>query len=654
MYNTGDLGQWQFDGSIKILGRGDDQVKIKVSGLARNISYSQSALHSDTVAKGFRVELDGVTASISNVVGVAKAATLMLGGELHAFVYPDTFDESAVQEHVKKSLPYYAHPSYYHALDTFPLTKNGKVDKSALRQLVDVGSELGGDSDSTLNSSGSSTAHSGQDVSVIHEKSSIHDLERDSGSLTLKVSNHDLSSPKDEFENLNIDVPNKELPQPLRGLIYRILIPYRFLFSVMWIANAAALIAFYLKGGPRDWISNLVAINLVTAVLIRQDFVINAVYTTCCSVPRSWPLWIRASCAKVYHLGGVHSSAASCASLWLLAGNINDAVCLASSSSCPAYPTHSPAFIAISWTLTAMFLTMMGFAWPPFRKANHNFFERWHRFMGWTMLALFWIQTVIGSVDTARAASAPIGPAVISGPPFWLLLIATGSVALSWFWLRRVSVISEVLSNHAIRLHFDYTVPVNGSFARVSFRPLIEWHSFATIPASKPHGPPEDPARYPAGYSLVVSNAGDWTRFCISNAPRSLWVRGVPTCGVMRIATLFNRVLVVATGSGIGPCLGHIQSPHAGCATQVFWSTRDPERSFGSDMVNSIKRSVPSALIWDTDKLGRPDMVRLCYNMAKEFRAEAVIAIANEKITKRIVYGLETRGVPAYGAIWDS
>ena len=122
----------------------------------------------------------------------------------------------------------------------------------------------------------------------------------------------------------------------------------------------------------------------------------------------------------------------------------------------------------------------------------------------------------------------------------------------------------------------------------------------------------------------------------------------------MRIATLFNRVLVVATGSGIGPCLGHIQSPHAGCATQVFWSTRDPERSFGSDMVNSIKRSVPSALIWDTDKLGRPDMVRLCYNMAKEFRAEAVIAIANEKITKRIVYGLETRGVPAYGAIWDS
>lgn len=31
MYNTGDLGQWRPDGQIDILGRVDDQVKIKVS-----------------------------------------------------------------------------------------------------------------------------------------------------------------------------------------------------------------------------------------------------------------------------------------------------------------------------------------------------------------------------------------------------------------------------------------------------------------------------------------------------------------------------------------------------------------------------------------------------------------------------------------------
>ena len=30
MFNTGDLGRWREDGSIDMLGRQDDQVKIKV------------------------------------------------------------------------------------------------------------------------------------------------------------------------------------------------------------------------------------------------------------------------------------------------------------------------------------------------------------------------------------------------------------------------------------------------------------------------------------------------------------------------------------------------------------------------------------------------------------------------------------------------
>ena len=34
--------------------------------------------------------------------------------------------------------------------------------------------------------------------------------------------------------------------------------------------------------------------------------------------------------------------------------------------------------------------------------------------------------------------------------------------------------------------------------------------------------------------------------------------------------------------------------------------------------------------------------------------AEAVIVIANKKLTWQVVYGMESRGIPAYGAIWDS
>ena len=606
--------------------------------------------------QGFRVELDGVTSSISTAAGVTKAATLMIGGELHAFLQPCTCDVSAVREHIEPILPYYARPAHYHVLESFPLTRNGKVDKPALRKLAEDGS----DSDSTAGSTVGSFDHPADyptkrastdtTVSVTHEKPCGDDDSRSSATLGVYGSDSSVSGQKDEFD-LNDPVPEKGLPQPFRGLLYRIFIPYRFLFSVVWMANAAAVVAVYLKGGNREWLGNMVAVNLVVAVLIRQDFVINALYTIFCSVPKSWPLWIRAPCAKIYHLGGVHSSAASCAGLWLLAANINDIVCL-TMETCPDYPQHSPAFVVFSWVLTAMFFTMLGFAWPSFRKANHNFFERWHRFMGWTMLAFFWTQTLIGISDAARESSTPFGAALVTSVPFWLLIVATTSVALSWFWLRRVPVTSEVLSDHAVRLHFDYTVPVNGSFARLSFRPLVEWHSFATIPAPTAHGPAHSPSQFPRGYSVVVSNAGDWTRRCITHPPRHVWVRGVPTCGVMRIATLFNRVVVVATGSGIGPCLGHLQSPS--CATQLVWSTRDPERSFGPDMVRALRRSIPDAVIWDTNKLGRPDMLGLSYNLVRQFGAEAVIVIANEKITKKIVYGLETRGISAYGAIWDS
>ena len=585
----------------------------------------------DTKSQGFRVELDGIASCLCAAPQVTKAVVILVEGELHAFIQPKGCHVPTIQESVKSSLPYYARPSHYHVLESFPLTPNGKADKKSLRQLI----QDGDDSDETTSASNFSSTQSTRDSRTSECATSV--------SMTTSVT--------EDKTTLDGPVPDKDLPQPLRGLVYRLLIPYRFLFSTVWIANVVALILVYTYDYSREWIGNMVAINLVIAVLIRQDFVINALYTVCCSVPKNWPLWIRASCAKIYHLGGVHSSAASCASLWLLAANINDVVCL-STSKCSDYPRHSPAFIVLSWTLTALFFTMIGFAYPPFRKTHHDFFERWHRFVGWTMLFLFWAQTFVGIHDTAKENAVSFGKALLGTVPFWLLWVATASIALSWFWLRRVPVVSEVLSDHAVRLHFDYSVPVNGSFTRISSRPLLEWHSFATIPAPKPHGPPHDPQQFPAGHSLMVSNAGDWTSYCIRNPPTHLWVRGIPTCGVMRIATLFNRIVVVATGSGIGPCLGHIQEPS--CPTQVLWSTRDPERNFGLPLLETLRTKAPGATIWDTAKLGRPDMVRLAYNMAKSFNAEAVVVIANEKITKKIVYGLETRGIPAYGAIWDS
>ncbi|KPM34394.1 hypothetical protein AK830_g12185 [Neonectria ditissima] len=603
MYNTGDLGRWRPDGSIEILGRMDDQVKVK----------------------GFRVELDGVSASLASTPGVSQAAALLVFGEIHGFISPLDCDVASTMKHMQQRQPYYAVPTHIHVLDDLPTTVNGKVNKKELQAMAFAKAGIN-EPQHSIEETGSEKTSTRLNV----------ELKSQSSLSTL--------STIPEKQDLSRDIPSKQCPQPFRGLRHRVFVVYRTLFSLVGILNLGALISAITLNLDPEWIGTITAINLAAAVLVRQDAVINTCYTITCSLPKRFPLWIRARFAKIYHLGGVHSAAGVCATAWLVVSSIRGAICNA--NSCDGKQTGSIATQAVSWLLCALCCIMVGTAWPSFRKQHHNLFERFHRFAGWTALGLFWVHTVLAIEDTRQhREKASFGATAARSPDFWLLVVATCSIASSWLFLRKVPVDAEVLSDHAVRLHFDYTLPVNGSFTRVSRRPLLEWHSFATIPAP-------EVTNHAKGYSLVVSNAGDWTRSCIQNPPAKLWVRGVPTCGVMRIATLFNRLVVIATGSGIGPLLGHISQ--SSCPTQLIWSTSRPEETFGPEIVGMIRDRIPDAVIHDTKRLGRPDLVRMGFNLAQSFGAEAVIVIANEKITKKIVYGLETRGVCAFGAIWDS
>lgn len=554
---------------------------------------------------------------------------LLIEGQLHAYVSPADLDVPALIAHVKRSQPYYAVPTSVHALAQLPSTANGKIDKKLLAA-------------KTKEDAATAAA-----APVFIEKKGVVDAEKalvltsvsETTSETRSV--HSTTTTTTEgAKDLAAGIPDKRHGQPFRGLRHRIFIVYRRLLSIVWVINLAALIALIVKNGGSQWLSILTAANLVTCVMIRQDAFINLLYTVFCSVPKSAPLWIRSRCAEIYHLGGVHSGAGICATIWLYIGTIRSTVDLVSDGS-PIYG-KTLAVLILSWMLCVLCGALVGFAWPGFRKRYHDQFERIHRFVGWTALAIFWVRLVL-TIDVERSRTTELGLALAKSPIFWMLIVATLCIASSWFWLRKVPVDAEILSDHAVRLHFKYTTPVNGSFARLSRRPLIEWHSFATIPNVEPEG---------KGFSLIVSNAGDWTRHAIQSAPTNIWVRGLPTCGVMRIATLFNRVVLIATGSGIGPVLGHINSPS--CPTQLIWSTPTPEKTFGKEMCDSIRKSIPGAIIHDTRSQGRPDLVRMGYNMARNFGAEAVIIIANEKITKKVVYGLQSRGMPAYGAIWDS
>jgi hypothetical protein len=67
-----------------------------------------------------------------------------------------------------------------------------------------------------------------------------------------------------------------------------------------------------------------------------------------------------------------------------------------------------------------------------------------------------------------------------------------------------------------------------------------------------------------------------------------------------------------------------------------------------------MELNIPSATFYlDTKKQGRPDMVKLTLRLASDFDAEAVCIISNQKLTQKVVYGCVSRGIPAFGAIWD-
>jgi hypothetical protein len=382
-------------------------------------------------------------------------------------------------------------------------------------------------------------------------------------------------------------------------------------------------------------ISDVVLGNFALAILIRQQYVINMLFRLATSAPTSWPLKVRWLLAKVYHFGGLHVGGAVSGTLWLLAFEVSMGWAALSGTNRVA-----TAPLVICGLLTVLSMVIVATAWPSVRARLHDRFERVHRFGGWLALVLFWTQTLL-FVAGGRGGSA-LPAALLASPSVWVLCLVTISVALPWLRLRRVAVTVRRPSSHVAVVHFDHGVtPFAGSSTSVSRSPLREWHSFANVPT---------PGR--SGFRLTISRAGDWTGSFIDDAPSHVWVKGITTAGVANVEKLFTKVVYVATGSGIGPVLPHLLA--AEVPARLVWATRDPRGTYGDELVDEILSAQPDAMIWNTSLHGKPDMLELAYRAYATFGAEAVICISNKKLTWQVVHGLESRGVPAYGAIWDS
>lgn len=430
-----------------------------------------------------------------------------------------------------------------------------------------------------------------------------------------------------------------------KGLVYcllrhPLLRPYHRLAVSVLLVNI--MIFFYMKEGGVDSHFNitgkkllyLTLTNFGVGIFIRQQQVVNRLFKLTTSVPKKWPLSIRWTLGKVYHFGGIHVGGFLSGSLWY-------SLFILASAQGTLSDLYVPSSVKIIGYLHLIVLVMIMYvSLPKFREINHNVFEKVARFGNWTSLFLFWGQSI--QLIAFNSQNKNWIPEALAAPEVWVLIYLTFCTVRPWLRLKKIPVETLTPSDHVAISEFNYGVkPFAGSSTDLSWNPLFEWHSFANIPS------PQKP-----GFRLCISKAGDWTGEYIKRKPKHIWVKGIPVAGVGNIELLFKKVIWVATGSGVGPCVPHLLDQKV--PSMLVWSTKSPRETYGDEFVDEILHAQPNTRIWDTTQLGRPDLVDLALKAYADFEAEAVIVISNKKLTFHVNYELESRGIPCFGAIWDS
>lgn len=418
------------------------------------------------------------------------------------------------------------------------------------------------------------------------------------------------------------------------------------LYVVLLLSVLAANFALFIAGAFAGWwqphapslqlIAAISQINLLFSILPRQHWMVNLISWVATRAPASWPLRLRWRLAQYYHVGGLHVGGAISATLWYVAY-----VVLLAPAWADGEVGYDDVSVGLAFAVVLALLAICLLATPGFRTKHHDVFEASHRFGTWFVLVLAWVNALV--LARLQTPARSFGEALLSSPIFWMLVVSTGLAVWPWLLLRRVRIEVEKPSDHVAIVRLDHGfVPPVGTTRAISRHPIFGWHPFACVPAL-----PGEP-----GYRMVISRAGGWTSKFIDSPPTHIWVRGVPTAGVANAKRLFNRVLYVTTGSGIGPALGHLLTDTQGA--RLVWVTKDPRPTYGDDLVNEVEGAQPEAVIWNTTEQGKPDVFALSYETFVAAEADAVIIVSNKSVTDRVVSGFERRGIPAFGPIWDS
>lgn len=113
-YATGDLGFIDKDNKLYVIGRRDDQVKLR----------------------GYRIELQDIEGVIRNIQGVRSAICFIINRDLACVLVSDRKEARYYKEYLKKILPDYMIPKYFVFDDEIKMTVNMKLDRKHYEKVL--------------------------------------------------------------------------------------------------------------------------------------------------------------------------------------------------------------------------------------------------------------------------------------------------------------------------------------------------------------------------------------------------------------------------------------------------------------------------------------------------------------------------------------
>lgn len=116
-FKTGDYVKWLSDGNLAYIGRKDSQVKLR----------------------GFRVDINAIKTILLKHNEISQCHVMLDSGKLYVYIIPEepaSIQKEQVSSYLKARLPHYMMPSEIFFLEQFPLTPNGKIDSSFIKELI--------------------------------------------------------------------------------------------------------------------------------------------------------------------------------------------------------------------------------------------------------------------------------------------------------------------------------------------------------------------------------------------------------------------------------------------------------------------------------------------------------------------------------------